>query len=611
MEFQNIGELVRKMESDDKAGLTTISKYVSLNMRENLETIDAYLNSKHISGLTDSQGREKPFFNIVVAAVNIWFRATDLDRKHLKIRATKQEHTVLSFLATILLQNWMRKNAFGRFLNDWGLSLARYGSSILKFIEKGKKLYSEVMPWNRMIVDSVDFENNVKIEKLWLTPAQLLKRKEYDQIYVKKLIEARETRKTPDGQNKDTKDEYIPVYEIHGELPLAYLTDKDEDKDTYVQQMHVVSFVEKKDDSKDKFEDYCLIQGKEAKDPYLLTHLIKEDGRTQSIGAVEHLFEAQWMTNHTIKQIKDQLDLSSKLIFQTADGKFVGANVLDSIENGDILIHEPNMPLTAIYNKADVVALQNHAAQWKVQANEITGVSEAMLGKAPKAGTPWRQTEALLSESYNLFEIMTENKSLYLEEMLTKYIIPHLKKQMDTSEEISDILTEYQINQIDSIFVPNEAIKKVNQKIKNTALSGKMFSREQQDQEIQIETDNLRKMLTQMGNQRFIKPSDIPTATWKEVMKDLEWELEYDITGEIKDIQSVMTTLTTVLQTIAGNPMILQDPNMRLLFNRILESTGAISPIELNQIKQQMVQQPAMPIGGQGSVAGMPQLAPV
>jgi hypothetical protein len=105
-------EIVRKMEQDDISGNTTISKYVNFSLRETIEKIDAYLNSKHISGDTDSQGREKPFFNIVTGIVNIWYRATDIDRKNIRIRATKSTDVVKSFLATVHLQEWMRKTNF-------------------------------------------------------------------------------------------------------------------------------------------------------------------------------------------------------------------------------------------------------------------------------------------------------------------------------------------------------------------------------------------------------------------------------------------------------------------------------------------------------------------
>lgn len=603
MQQLTICELVRKAEDDWVKGETTHSEYVKFNIYDTLNRIDAYLNSKHISGDTDAKGRDKPFFNIVTAAVNIWYRATDIDRKNITIKATKESDTVSSFLATILLQKYMRKANFGVFLNEWGRTLARYGSAVCKFVEKNGELITEVIPWNRIICDKIDFDSNPKIEKIWLTPAQLQKRIKthgYNEDFVKQIIDkhAFTARTTADSQiTKDTKNDYIPVYEIHGELPLSLLTEDEEDDSEYQQQMHVVCFLERNE--KGKYDDYTLFSGKESKDPYMITHLIKEDGQTLSIGAVQHLFEAQWMVNHSQKQIKDQLDLASKLIFQTSDGNFVGRNALSNIENGDIMIHQLNQPLTELANSShDITSLQSFQAQWQAVGNQINNISEAMQGENPPAGTAWRLQQAVLQESHSLFELMIENKGLAIIEMMTNYIIPFLKKQMDTTEEIAEILTSYQINWIDSRYVINQAIRNVNQKKKETILSGQIYEPEQEAIDMQEEQASLQAGLNQQGNQRFIKPSDIKTVTWKKVLEGTE--LEVDVTGENKDVQGALATLSTVFQTIAGlggQPM---TPELKIVFDKILNLTGTISPLELSQLpKPQMAMaQPAM-VGAQ------------
>ena len=595
---QNICDLVRKMEEEDQTGDTVISKYVTFSLRETIEKIDAYLNSKHTSGETDSMDREKPFFNIVTAAVNIWYRATDLDRKNIKMKATKKGDTILAFVVTILLQEFMRKSSFGVFLNEWGRVLARYGSAIVKFVEKDGELHCEVMPWNRMIVDPVDFDNNMKVEKLWFTAAQLRGKKEYDQVMVEDLIETKTSRETMDGQKTDNKSDYIELFEVHGNLPKYFLTGEENDEDVYVQQMHVISYIAKKEGAgagKDDYDEFTMYAGKEAKDPYMITHLIKEDGRTLAIGAVEHLFEAQWMQNHTVKSIKDQLDLASKLIFQTSDGNFVGQNALNAIETGDILIHEVNKPLTELNNSShDISALQSFGNQWKMLGMEINGINEAMT-TAPKANTAWRQTQAALQEAHSLFELMTENKGLDAERMLREYIIPYLKKQMDTSKEISAILDEHKIKKIDSMYVPAEATRRVNKNIIEDILrktpedlkAGKVFTPEMQQEQIAGEGEVIQTALNQFENQRFISPSEIDDDTWKKVLKDFEWDIEVDITGENKDSEAILTTLTTMLQTLAslqGQPM---PPEMRLVFDKILEETAVISPVELGAVHQE------------------------
>lgn len=608
-----VGELIRKAENDYVNGETTIGKYVSFSQYENIEKIDAYLNSRHTSGLTDSQDREKPFFNIVSGAVNIWYRATDIDRKNIRIKATKSQDFIASFLATVHLQEWMKREGFGTFLNEWGRSLARYGSSVLKFIEKGGKLHPMVVSWNRLISDAVDFENNPKIEKLFLTPSQLQANPNYDQAVVSELIKSLEAREGLDGQKKDSKSDYIEVYELHGQLPLSMITGKDNDEGTYVQQMHVVSFVKAQEG--DKYNDFCLLKGREAKDPYMITHLIKEDGRSQAIGAVEHLFEAQWMVNHSVKAIKDQLDLASKLIFQTADGSFVGQNVLSNIETGDILVHKPEAPLNQIQNNShDITSLQNFAGQWQVLAKEITSTPDSISGATMPSGTAYRQVAILNQESHSLFEIMTENKGLAIEQMLRVYVLPFLKKKMDTAKEISATLNAHDITQFDSMYIRNEAIRRTNKKIKAMILSDEPFNYnpEQQAQDIADESAGIQEGLSALGNQRFIKPSDIPDKTWKEIFKDLEWEVEVEVTDETGDKEAVMTTLTTVLQTIAGNPNILQDPSMKMLFNKILETTGAISAVELSgnpAPRPQMQPTPAMGMEQSSTVGGDKKLS--
>ena len=604
---KTIGEIVRKAEQDYNVGTTTISKYVDWSMSENLNKIDAYLNSKHISGSEDSQGREKPFFNIVTAAVNIWFRATDIDRKNIRIKPTKSKDIMSAFVASVLLQDWMRRENFGSFLNDWGRSLARYGSSVVKFVEQDGKLHSMVIPWSRIIVDSIDFENNIKIELLEFTEAQLRMNPNYDQDLVEKLCEAKSARENNSRFKKDNKNDYIKLYEVHGLLPLSYLTGKDKDEDIYVQQMHVITFLATKE--RGKYDDYTLVSGKEEKDPYMITHLIKEDGRTQSIGAVEHLFEAQWMQNHTVKSIKDQLDLASKLIFQTSDGNYVGQNALSAIENGDILVHALNQPLTQLSNTShDITSLQNFGTMWKSLGNEITGISESMLGINPPSGTAWRQTESLLQESHSLFELMTENKGLAIEDMLRQYIIPHIKKsKLSNSKEIVGVLEAHNLYKIDKAFVSNEATKKTNEEIVNMAIDYLSGKSEAPTPELQASlmaknSGEIQGGLDDLGNERYFVPSKDKNVNWKDVFKDLEWEVECDITGESSDKQAVLATLNTAFSTLArlnGQPL---SPEAKLVFNKILTETGVISPIELPHESQQAqaVQAPIQPqaVGG-------------
>lgn len=578
--MSSICDIVREAEQNYLSGSTLISKHVNWSLRENVERIEAYKNSKHISGDTDSLGREKPFFNIGIAASNTWFRATDIDRKDIRVRATKEANYIASLLASVKLQEAFRRDNFGMFLNQWGRTLSDYGSAVSKHVEKDGNLVSTVVPWNRIIVDPISFNAAPKIEKFYYTPAELRKNKMYDQKVVTSIIEATESRKTLDGIQQDTVNEYIEVYEIHGELEEEYLTGeekKETENEKYVQQMHVVSFVKGEDG---EYSDFTLYKGREALDPYHISHLIEEDGRVMAIGSYERLFEAQWMKNHTVKAIKDYLDVASKLFFQTSDGNFVGQNVLSNLENGDIFIHAVNQPLTAVnnYNNA-FQAVQSFGQEWEGQANKTAGISEAMMGEQ-KSGTAWRQTEALLQESHSLFELMTENKALALEEIIKKFYIPFVKKQLNSKEELVATLSDYGIKEIEKRYIKNRSNElSIKQNLENLADLSKPFepvTPEQIAPEVQTQ-------MSQTGVQRFIKPDEIGEKTWADILKDIEWELEIDISGEQRDMQSVMTTLNTLYMALVQDPS--KAEAAKLVLSKILESTGVVSPVEIQSLE--------------------------
>lgn len=575
-----IGSIVRKMESDWKTGSTQLSEFVNHDLRAVLNKIHAYANSTQITGEYDSLGRKKPFFNIVIASENIWYRATDIDRKNIKVSGTNSKNYLLAFVATILLRNWMRKENFGLFLNKWGRTLSRFGSAILKFVEKDAGLHYEVVSWLRVICDSIKFEGNPQIEVLELTEAELRERTTYDQKAIDALVVAKKARETTGGVRKDNKNDYVRVYELHAKLPKSYLTGKEKDKNVYVHQMYAISYVQAADG---KYSDFILYKGQEEKSPYMITHLIEEDDRTLARGAVESLFEAQWMVNHSMKALKDTLDLSSKLVFQTSDPAFVGQNVLSNIETGDILMHKANEPLTQLNNgKSDATQWLSFAGQWKSISNEITGISESMLGNTAPAGTAWRQVEALLKQNESLFELMRENKGLYTEDMVRNYFIPSLVKDLDHNEEITSILEDHELNLIDSVYIPREAQKRVKDKTKEMMLEGQVPK--DINAMLSTEVQNVKSELSQLGNTRYFKPSDIGEKTWKKVLKDFDWSnVIVDVTQEDVDTEAI-TTLNTLIQFMARNPQgyqaLMQMPDFKMLWNKTLALTGAVSPAE-------------------------------
>lgn len=601
---ESVGELVRRSETEYIRGGTHISKYVNFSMLETIDTITAYLNSKHTTGETDSLGRDKPFFNITVAAANIWFRATDIDTADIKIRATKSKDWLDAFLATVHVQEWMRRESFAVFLNEWGRVLSRYGSAVTKFVENRSGLHISVIPWSTLIVDSVDFEGNPKIEVLELTEAQLWGRvatNGYDADQVKNLCAAAKPRETLEKRRKDNRTGYIKVYEVHGNLSMSQykkakgIEPVEADDTIYFQQMQVLSFVGTKSGRETTYQDFTLYAGRERQNNYLITHLIKEDGRTLAIGAPEYLFQSQWMANHAKKTEKDALDIASRLIFQSADSRFVGKNVLDNIESGDILIYGMgnNMAVTKVeMSKPEISQMDNFALSWIANAKDVSGTPDALRGTSTgNSAEAFRAQAFQAQQAQSLFQLMTENKGLAIIDMMRTWILPYIRRtQLSNSDEIAATLTDYDIKRIDSAYIKNAVIQMTNKQTLD--LIGKNIKRIKAGQPIQpidqqgMMDQNTSSLTTAMGNlggQRFFKPSDLDDKEWGEQLADLEWELDIDVTGESEDVASMLTALNNSLALVV-NPGFANNPRAQAIVGRVLELTGAMSPIEYNSI---------------------------
>ena len=109
---------------------------------------------------------------------------------------------------------------------------------------------------------------------------------------------------------------------------------------------------------------------------------------------------------------------------------------------------------------------------------------------------------------------MTENKGLAIEDMMVKYVIPHIQKQLKNTDEIVAVLDDAGVNEIDSIYVPKEAIKRFNKRSVEQILNGELpdvFDQQGEEQAI-------RQELAPLGNKRFFKPDEIGKKMWSEIM---------------------------------------------------------------------------------------------
>jgi hypothetical protein len=301
--------------------------------------------------------------------------------------------------------------------------------------------------------------------------------------------------------------------------------------------------------------------------------------------------------------MKDTLDLASKLIFQTADTKFQGRNVLSAIETGEIMIHTADRPLTRLANdKPDIVAMQQFSQMWNNLGQEITSTPEAMRGTTMPSGTPYSLGAYLGGQANSLFELMTENKGLSIEDMARMFVIDHLKKKLKHKDEIVGILDDAGVEEIDAMFVPSEAIKRFNKQAKEDVLAGEVPEQFNQDQaEAQV-----RQSLDMSGNQRFFKPDELDQKDWDELFGDFDWNnIRVEVTNEQSDKQAVLQTLSALYTSLVTVNRAAADVVMR----KILTETGVVSPMELSAIPASPPIAPEVPTPGGGGAEAITSLA--
>ena len=593
----NIFQIIKKQEQNLLFGKPIkIGKYAEHDHTEKVSTITAYLNSQHISGKRDSQGREKPFLNIVIVAAYVWYKLTNISRRHIKFRAPNSKKRLKALVATLKLREWMNKKNFGQWLNKWGWTLSCYGSAVSKFIEKDGKLIPSVISWDRMICDPVDFDGNPKIEKIYYTPAQL-RQQPYNPDRIEEAIKSfKDIRENIDGEDIDVSNEYIGVYEVHGNLPLSLLTDREEDENIYRQQMHVV-FIIQNENSEDT--EISLYRGKEEKDPYVITHLLEQEGRTLSIGAVESNFDPQWMVNDMAKKTLDQFEIASKLVMQTSDPNFVGKNYLKDFDTGFVAVHEEGKPLNAMNNQShDIPQIMSFLDLWKQQSREISGSHESVTGQTLPSGTPYRLGMMLNQEARGLFDVFRENKGLSLEYILRTHVIPHFKKTLKTTDELVAILYGEELEEFDKLALPANLQKQIMLSLKKDHIPT-------QEEMMSIIDEENRET-----NVRVITPSK-GDKTWKDVFKDFEWDVEIDITGESRDKSAVITSLDTLFQRMIADPEAFGPEDRRRMMNKIIDEIGpdVISPLQIKGISPQgATGGESIPRGMDTGQVGMPEL---
>ncbi|MCR4285448.1 MAG: hypothetical protein NUW00_00980, partial [Candidatus Kaiserbacteria bacterium] len=478
---------------------------------------------------------------------------------------------------------------------EMGETRARYGGVIVKKTqEKGEEMKIEVVDWKNLITDQVDIKKGVIIERHYLTPAELQAK---DGVW----SNVDEALSLYSKKGYTRADERIEVWEVHGEFPESYLSDEaeTEDNEDYGNQVHYFCVKGAK--------QVHLYWAEEAEKPYKYLPWKRVSGRALGRGVVEEGNESQVWTNDAVMKEQSYMEWASKIFLKT-NSKKIGNNASTDHENGDIFVLEDNKDVSVLNLTTGIQPkFQEMLDKWWSQYERVTSSYDAVRGETPPSGQPYR-LQALVSQSGSShFDYRREEWGIFLKELFYDWVFPYIQKKLTKQHILASDFSPEELKKIDESFANHEANKHVMDRI----LSGEVVTIEEYEM---VKQQYLGFLSQKNGKRRFL---DVPDNYYK----DMKSKLSINITGEQKNKQAIMESLTNILQQMI--PMvqmgIATPEDVKLILNRITEVSGVgLSPMSLSkggqQAQQGMMQGPtpqsqqqAQPLGQAGIQSVRPQ----
>ena len=555
----------------------SIVEGLGFSQKDLIRVIEFYSNSKYLNGNTDELGREKPFYNIINSMCDVENAAKDIDTKDIQATSDDGNHYMESFLLTKDIYQWMKVANFAKILNEMRDAHTRYGSLLVKKVIKvdddgNRNLSIEIPEWKNLITDQIDIKNGPIIECHWMSLPDILKMKAWNKATVDELV------------GKCVKSGYnsrIPIYEVRGNFPKAFIKEvadkkptKEDETDFSYQLYYFGSMPVKANEKTPKEELFSaklipLYWENDTDKCYKYTARKKKAGRAFGVGVSEEGEEAQVWTNDVVLKQFRAMEYTTKVIGQSASKRLKGRNLLNEVDDGQILEHEDNKPITALQllPAGGLSQYQTLITQWFTQFERATSAYAAQRGESPSSRTAAKLQAAVLQQSGSVMKDIKEDLGIFITEIFEDWIMPFLGKRLNKEHILAHDFSLAELKEIDRNFAVNTA----NRITKERILSGRVVTSEDFDKLVQ-EADE---MIKRTKASRFL---EIP----KDYYKKAKPKITINVTGEQSDKEAVSGVLLNIMKIYIGNPQLISDPVLTQIFMKIVEISGAgISPVQL------------------------------
>src|SRR3990167_110606 len=530
-----------------------------------------YKNGRLLTGNAD----DKPIDNIILPIRNLQDWAEDIDVKEINIYANDKNKQGLSFIVRKYYKDiYVKENEIDTFIDEGKETKNDYGGVLVKNLDQGRP---DIVPWQSIVFcDQTDILSGPIGIKHQYSPDQLKKMAEFgwgdekngatatvDELII---LSKNFKLKDPTSQQAKTPGKYIEVYEVHGCFPESWLDDNG-DNETYVQQLHIVSFY---NDESGQRKGLCLFKGKEKlEDVFDYFQTDKIFGRAVGRSRIEELFEPYVWNNYSLKRKMDMLDSASKTILKTTDSTLAAKHPsgLKDLDNLEIIELEEGKEIGQLDTVPRSINLFVNAMNEFVEKARTTGgATDAMLGLNPSSGTPFRLQNLVTNQGMGLHEGRKEKYARFIERIHRNWIIPRIKKELLSGS--GEWLSNLDNDELDFVLErlsDNEANRQRNEMVLNGEIPADFKTLKQQ-----IKLDWQKK-----GNV-------LPLEILKGELKDVELKLEINVAGAQQNMAEMVDKISNVLQRIIANPQgflqAMQIPAFAKSFSKMIEFSGLSQP---------------------------------
>lgn len=570
-----------------------------------LKKIHLYFTNNYEKGNYEEIGgilRKKVFHNLSTWRCEVATKMIDMDIKDFILVSNNADTDWNVYLLEKELKVWLKKNEMGQILNEISRLLPIYGSVVLQKTKKG----AEVVDLRYFYCDqsAKTLEDASYINKRMLLSHRDLRKMgklgwenvdEAIENFSGKYQQGYDIGGVNQGQNSNlyweganagkTQAQAVPLVEVwerYGEVPLSWFTDKESDENEYVMAKYCVAGIDQtaKNENGVIMAEEGVILYKEQIDeiPFKEVHYNRVDGRWLGLGIVEMLFENQRRINEVKNQEARANELASIQLFQSLDETMAG-NITTDLNNGDILKVKSLIQPIATESR-DMAALNQTAMSIEEHSNNLTFSRDVVSGENAPSSATLGAVQIQTQQTTAVFDYKKENIGLFLGEFIKDLVFPQIEAELNREHVFRLTGSFEELKKLRN----NYATRYANSKIIEAVLNGADVTPELQEGFKQFALEDISKM----GDK-------IWTEVQKNFFKDIDYEVDIVSTGENRNIYAQINNGNAILQALAADPTILQDPAKKKVLFKVMSAMGwHTSELEEIDNSEPMPMQPEM-----------------